>query len=170
MTLQHTPNTHVPPAPNLRVRLRRESPAHSHVDGAWWPYRNDLAAELPELLEHLSPRLGPIERVLFHLDEWSKTPAKLSFGERRVRLDGYRHHKPAHTILVRGVDGRTIGLLVIPPTTGSDTATAIMAGVTHSDDTSTVEDLLIVNTRDRRARTDRETAEQRWDNEGGATD
>lgn len=170
MTLQHTANTHMTPAPHLRVRLRREAPAHSHIDAAWQPYSNDLAAQLPELLEYLSPRLGPIERVLFHLDEWSKTPAKLPFGEREVRLDGYHYHKPAHTILVRGVDGHTIGLMVIPPTTGPDTATAIMAAATRPDDTSTVEDLLMVDARDRRARTDRETAEQRWDNEGGATD
>jgi hypothetical protein len=54
-----------PPDYTPRLRLKPKAPRSGYVDGAWWPYSNDLLKELPDLLAVLSVRLGPIERVLY---------------------------------------------------------------------------------------------------------
>src|ERR1700682_4019279 len=90
-----------PPPPDYtpRLRLKPKAPQSGYVDGAWWPRSDDLAAELPDLLAVLSVRLGRIDRVLYKLNEWAKTSAKLVTGGRAVRLDGYRR-QPTHTVEV----------------------------------------------------------------------
>ncbi len=37
-----------------RLRLKPKAPQSGYVDGAWWPYSDDLTAELPDLLAVLS--------------------------------------------------------------------------------------------------------------------
>ncbi|MGV9832800.1 DUF5994 family protein [Nocardia niigatensis] len=156
------------PSPRIpRLRLKPESSERGHVDGAWWPYSDDLTAELPDLLAELMPRLGPIARVIYHLDEWARAPAKIVVGASQVRLDGYRY-KPVHTVAVLGVDGTSIDLLIVPPMTGSDGAYATMTAAAHPNNVSTVDDLLMIDVRKRKVRTRTEAAEQRWASEGGA--
>ena len=60
-----------PPEHTPRLRLKPKAPHTGYVDGAWWPHSDDLTAELPDLLAVLSVRLGPIDRVLFKLTDWS---------------------------------------------------------------------------------------------------
>jgi hypothetical protein len=57
----------------LRLKLKPKAPTIGSVDGAWWPRSRDLAAELPALLAVLAVRLGPIERVGYHLGDWAPT-------------------------------------------------------------------------------------------------
>ncbi len=55
-------STHTGPQNTPRLRLKPKAPSTGHVDGAWWPHSDDLAAELPDLLAVLSVRLGPIDQ------------------------------------------------------------------------------------------------------------
>ena len=91
MTLQQdgvdTVRHYTPPEHTPRLRLKPKAPQSGHVDGAWWPHSDDLAAELPDLLAVLSVRLGRIDRVLYNVNEWAKPPSrKLETGGRLVRL------------------------------------------------------------------------------------
>ena len=123
-----------PPEYTPRLRLKPKAPQSGYVDGAWWPWSDDLANELPDLLAVLSVRLGRIERVMYHLGEWATAPAKATFGKRVVRLDGYRR-QPINTLEVRGVNRERILLLVVPPNTDSDQAHAtMMAAATPNND------------------------------------
>jgi uncharacterized protein DUF5994 len=129
-----------------RLRLKPKGRISGYVDGAWWPHSDDLAAELPDLLAVLSVRLGPIERVMFNVNEWAKSPAKLEAGGRAVRLDGYQQ-QPVNTVEVIGVNRGRIALLVVPTNSGADDAhTTLMAAATP-DDASTVDVLLAVPAR-----------------------
>jgi len=124
-----------------RLRLKPKARISGYVDGAWWPHSDDLTAELPDLLAVLSVRLGPIERVMFNVNEWATSPAKLSTGSRDVRLDGYQH-QPINTVEVIGVNRSRTALLVVPPDADPDVAhTTLMAAATPNDD-STVDGLL----------------------------
>jgi hypothetical protein len=93
-------------------RLRLEFDAVG-TGGVWRPRGTDLVTELPDLLTALGVRLGPIHRVIYHLDEWTTTPRILADAGRQVRLDGYRH-KSAHTVDVLGVRGDRLTLRVCP--------------------------------------------------------
>ncbi|MGO4615380.1 DUF5994 family protein [Nocardia sp. 2YAB30] len=134
---------------------------NTSTDGTWWPYSRDLSAELPDLLAALGNRLGPIHRVVYHLDEWDTAPRKLQNAGRRVRLDGYRH-KPSRTLDILGVGGTRITVLVSPPRTDADSARASMMDTANPHGTPTTGDPLGV--------ADIETigAQQCWDSEGGA--
>ena len=126
-----------PPDFTPRLRLKPKAPRSGYVDGAWWPWSDDLTGELPDLLAVLSVRLGRIERVMYNLGEWATAPAKAMLGERVVRLDGYRR-QPINTLEVRGVNRDRILLLVVPPTTDSDQAHAtMMSAATPNNNSST---------------------------------
>ncbi|MFE9326880.1 DUF5994 family protein [Nocardia sp. NPDC052278] len=105
---------HPPNSRRLRQELEFTTDAAGSVDGVWRPRGNDLVAELPDLLTAVATRLGPIHRVIYHLDEWAVAPRKLASGGRLVRLDGYRH-KDRHTLVVLGVSGAELTLVVVTP-------------------------------------------------------
>jgi hypothetical protein len=148
MTLQND-NTNVarrqtPPVHTPRLRLKPKAPLSGYVDGAWWPHSDDLAAELPDLLAVLSVRLGPIDRVIYSLNEWAKAPKKLATDGRTVRLDGYRL-QPVNTVEVLGLNCKKIVLLVVSPQAGPDQAHAIMMTAAGPNNALTVDSLLTVN-------------------------
>ena len=130
-----------PPDYTPRLRLKPKAPETGYVDGAWWPYSDDLTKELPDLLAVLSVRLGAIDRVLYNLSEWAKLPAKFATGGRKVRLDGYRL-QPINTLQVLGVNRNKILLLVVPPHTDPGHAHTIMMAAAAPNNDSTVDDLL----------------------------
>jgi len=130
-----------PPDYTPRLRLKPKAERTGYVDGAWWPWSDDLTKELPDLLAVLSVRLGPIERVLYNLGEWSTAPRKAMVGERMVRLDGYRH-QPINTLEILGVSRGRILLLVVPPATDPDQAHATMMAAAVPNDGSSVQGLL----------------------------
>jgi Family of unknown function (DUF5994) len=115
-----------------------------YIDGAWWPHSDDLTKELPDLLAVLSVRLGAIDRVLYNLGEWAKSPGKLQTGGRKVRLDGYRL-QPINTLEVLGVNRSKILLLVVPPLTNQGRAHSTMMAAAAPNNDSTVEGLLAVS-------------------------
>ncbi|MBE1551050.1 hypothetical protein GGC64_005110 [Mycobacterium sp. OAS707] len=134
---------HPGPEQTPRLRLKPKAPVSGHVDGAWWPQTDDLAAELPDLLAVLSVRLGTIDRVLYNLAEWAQMPKRLTTGGRAVRLDGYRL-QPANTLQVVGLGREKILLLVVPPHTDPDIAHDAMMTAAAPSDVTTVGDLLAI--------------------------
>ncbi|ORA21250.1 DUF5994 family protein [Mycobacterium aquaticum] len=124
-----------------RLRLKPKASHSGYVDGAWWPHTSDLGAELPDLLAVLSVRLGPIERVLYNVGEWSTAPTKLATGGRRVRLDGYQR-QPVNTIEVVGLDRDRIILLTVPAQTDPADAHGALMNAARPDNRSTVADIL----------------------------
>ena len=148
MTLDHSSAT-VPrssPEHTPRLRLKPKGRVSGYVDGAWWPQSADLTAELPDLLSVLSVRQGPIERVMFNVNEWAISPAKLFTGRRDVRLDGYLH-QPLNTVEVIGVNRSRTALLVVPPDADPDEAHATLMAAATPNDASTVDGLLTVTAR-----------------------
>jgi hypothetical protein len=144
MTLNESSTATAPrtsPEHTPRLRLKAKGRTSGYVDGAWWPHSDDLTAQLPDLLAVLSVRLGPIERVMFNVNEWAKYPVKLSTGGRAVRLDGYLH-QPVNTVEVIGVNRSRIALLVVPPNSDPDEAHATLMAAAILGDASTVDGLL----------------------------
>ncbi|MCM6777231.1 DUF5994 family protein [Nocardia sp. CDC159] len=154
------------PAHSLRLRIDSQPPHTGWVDGAWWPYGHDLTAELPALLAVLTIRLGPVHRVIYHLDDWHAAPTGFAAGGKWVRLDGLRRKQP-HTLDVFGLTGGRAALLVVPPRTDACSARVTMAAAADRGNESTVTDLLGVG-RNAADATEMAVAEQRWAAEGGA--
>ncbi|WP_280383516.1 DUF5994 family protein [Nocardia wallacei] len=169
-----------PPAPAIavrhkssgyspRLRVAPESRRPRPVDGAWWPHGDDLVAELPDLLAVLTARLGPIDRVIYHLDTWAPAPGKAAIEGRRVHLDGYRY-RPAHTIDVVPLRGTALALLIIPPHTTRDSAEAAMTAAADPHNASTAASLLAFTAPQHdEVGVEIGGAEQRWESEGGST-
>jgi len=154
--------THSPPDDRTpRVLLKAHVQKTGYVDGAWWPYSDQLATELPGLLTVLATRLGTIRRVAYHLGEWASTRGELAFNGQTVRLDGY-HHDTADTIEILGARNRRLVLLVVPPYTDAHHAFTTMTCASGADNESTVDELLMIGARERAARTGRAAALRRW--------
>ncbi|MGZ3146446.1 DUF5994 family protein [Lentzea chajnantorensis] len=60
----------------LRLQLKPPGAALGPVDGGWWPWSDELAAELPVLVTALGARLGPVNRVSYRLDTWTTVARK----------------------------------------------------------------------------------------------
>ncbi|BAX94563.1 hypothetical protein MSG_04448 [Mycobacterium shigaense] len=129
------------PHPRPRLRLKPKAPSTGYVDGAWWPHSDILAEELSNLLAVLTIRLGPIERVIYNLGDWAKTPNQVQLGGRAVQLGGYSG-QPVDTVQVIGTNGPKLVLLVIPPETAHDSAHDAMMSAAARDNAGTIEALL----------------------------
>jgi hypothetical protein len=130
-----------PPVDTPRLRLKPKALPTGYVDGAWWPHSDDLVAEVPDLVAVLSVRLGPIDRVIYHLEEWQPAPRRMTIDGRAIRLAGY-HRQPKDTIEVQGVDRKRLILAVVPPTSDDAQAHDAMMAAASPDNDSTVQDLL----------------------------
>jgi Family of unknown function (DUF5994) len=152
----------------LRLKLKPKAPTIGSVDGAWWPRSRDLAAELPALLAVLAVRLGPIERVGYHLGDWAPTVRKIRVDGPVVHLGGYRSQH-ADTVDVLGAKLR-LTLLVIPPETTHQAAHDALMTAGHRGNTDDVEHLLTARPPTpltERTDDEAEAAEQRWALDGG---
>lgn len=135
-----------PPDHTPRLRLKPKAQRTGYVDGAWWPWSDDLESELADLLAVLSVRLGPVQRVMYNLGEWASAPRKAEVGDRVIRLDGYRR-QPVNTIEVLGMTSRIV-LLVVPPATDSELAHATMMAAAAPSSDASVASLLLVGAAD----------------------
>ncbi|MBF6172352.1 MULTISPECIES: DUF5994 family protein [Nocardia] len=141
--------------------LKADSAKTGYVDGAWWPYSGDLAAELPTVLTPLAARLGTVHRVTYRLHEWPSAPAELVFAGQVVRLDGFSHGT-VHTVEVSGPRDRRLVLLVVAPGTPAHRAFSVLTSASGKNNESTVEELLMIGRRARAVRTGRAAALRRW--------
>ncbi|WP_436498998.1 DUF5994 family protein [Actinokineospora sp. HUAS TT18] len=136
MDLSHELSEHT-----LRLRLRPKAPASGYVDGAWWPHSHDLSAELPSLLAVLNVRLGRVERVSYHLADWSAAPRRVNIDGDMTRLGGFTAQS-AHTVDMIAADGRRLTLLVVPPDTDESAAHGTMMNASQRDNTDTIAELM----------------------------
>ncbi|MEU7786197.1 DUF5994 family protein [Amycolatopsis sp. NPDC049159] len=120
------PNTTPSASPATEARLRLTTAATGRFDGAWWPHARDLSAELPALLGAVTERLGRIDRVTYHLEEWPAPHRRLAFDEGVVRLEGFRS-QAAGSLTVIGWNRKRLTLAVVPPETGPETAERVLA-------------------------------------------
>lgn len=131
------------PAVNSTVRLSL-SPVldrRAAVDGAWWPYSRDAAAELPGLIAAVDRRLERTTlRIGVYPGTWNHVPRRISARGRQVKVGWFPCTDPrVITMVFAGAE--TVTLLIIPPGTASEPETAALtpapAGVTRlrSEDT-----------------------------------
>ncbi|MGW2663487.1 DUF5994 family protein [Nocardia tengchongensis] len=147
--------------PSTRLLLKPVAPKTGYVDGAWWPYSDDLVTELPRLLTALTKRLSAVHLVAYHLAEWDRAPAELVFDDQPVRLDS-QSRTTSHTVDLLGSDNRRLLLLVVPSGSDPGDAYAAMTSAATTNNTSTAADLLQIGIRKRRERKQRAAAVRRW--------
>ncbi|WP_232840005.1 MULTISPECIES: DUF5994 family protein [Nocardia] len=127
------------PAPTRTQRLlmREGDSVAGQVDGAWWPWTDNLTAELHDLVSALTGRLGTTVRIGF---DWNA----VSISQRRIdRADGIDIIGPGvdqagDTIRLFGADGTHATLLVVAAHTSPDEAYDKMRNVSVSAELSTV--------------------------------
>jgi hypothetical protein len=96
------------------------------VDGAWWPFTRDATAELPSLISAVDQRLGrAVLRVGLYRDAWEHIPRRIPARGRQIRVGWFRSADP-YMITLSIAGTAPITLLVIPPGTTNDTATAAL--------------------------------------------
>lgn len=148
--------------PRPRLTLKPRAPVTGFVDGGWWPRSRDLPTEVSALLAVLEVRLGPVESVSYHLDDWGPTPRRIMIDGSLVRLAGYRSQHP-DTIDVIGARLR-LTLLVVPPDVSAQVAHGALMAAGHRGNTDTVETLLLAADT---GVVDGDVAEPRWELDGG---
>jgi hypothetical protein len=124
-----------------RLHMKPESSATTgFVDGGWWPRSRDLSAEVPALLAALSSRLGRVERVSYHLQDWDPAARKIAVDGAIVRLGGFRSQR-ADTVDVIAATGR-VTLLVVPPDATPGTADRALTTAGNRGNSDSVPELL----------------------------
>lgn len=123
-----------------RLQLKPDAPVTGRVDGGWWPRSRDLPAEMPALLIGLTDRIGIVESVSYHLDDWGPTARRISLDGRVVRLAGFRSQHPG-TVDVIGPRHR-VTLLVVSPQAAPEAAHAAMTAAGRRGNTDEIAALL----------------------------
>jgi hypothetical protein len=149
----------------VRLRLKPAHRSCGFVQGAWWPRATELGSELPVLLAALSLRVGPIDSVLYHENDWSQAPPSIKHQGDNVIVSA-RQEWP-NVISLFGPRFGRLDLLVVPPYTEATHAYNIVTTAAGINDASTPEDLL-GNTRRSDDRLLSTTALGRWEADGGA--
>jgi hypothetical protein len=106
---------------------------HGALDGAWWPYTNDLVAELPALIAGVDAWLAArdpgrrelVSRVAVGWHAWNQIPDRTEIGGRRVQV-GWFSNIDVHTVSVSCPNGSHYDLLVVPPDSLHDAAASVM--------------------------------------------
>ncbi|GAB2735176.1 DUF5994 family protein [Streptomyces bullii] len=118
MTSAPTPAS-PPPAPS-GVRLRLAAQQHAdrtarRIDGAWWPWTYDLAAELPGLLGELPCAWGRISSVRVDGGGWTACPERMIVAGQPVRVRRTQSPKAFHALCLLAPGRGRWDLLVVPP-------------------------------------------------------
>jgi hypothetical protein len=150
---------------NLRMRLKPAHRSCGFVQGAWWPRSTELGSELPALLAAMSLRVGSIDSVLYHENDWS--PAPLSIKHQGAQVVLSTHQKWPNVVSLFGPRFGRLDLLVVPPYTEPTRAYNVVMTAASVNDASTPDHLLGI----RRHAEDRllsPIALDRWEADGGA--
>lgn len=143
-------SSHQPDDSATRVAYRVFRPGlDPRLHGVWWPRSNDLAAELPAVVESLDRRGFAVEWVSFSRTTWAGAGQQLLIAGRVIRMGSYRAIDP-HLVSLSGRDGRArIDLLVVPPDSLPTTAARLFSRVVDWDDHMTAGDVLAAVEADR---------------------
>ncbi|WP_449060247.1 DUF5994 family protein [Planomonospora algeriensis] len=111
----------------VRISLDPVLGRRDALDGAWWPYSRDAAAELPGLISAIDQRLGRTTlRVGLHPDAWEHIPRRIPARGRQIKVGWFRSTRPYLVTLILA-DAEPVTLLVIAPRTAEGPATAALA-------------------------------------------
>lgn len=171
-TIQHTPGTdETYEAPGsaqpLRLSLIPVGSASARIDGAWWPYSRDLAAELPALTHELDVRWDRITRVTVNPTYWPVIPHKVQVNGHVVKVGWFKEEQDPHQLMLLSYRLGRWDLLVIPPQTPPATAAWLLSAAADPLRTSTGSQLMEEAERRVAGRT-QEAPEATWDSEGGS--
>jgi len=135
-------NHEVTKADALRFVCRDPVFADDPVHGAWWPRSRNLEDELPALLRALDLGGHEVTRVMFGTRGWESSPRQIAYAGRVVRLVGY-YSQSAHSIVLVDTTGvRQLNLLVIPPDTVDEVASAALAMAGRDGGTERLNEIL----------------------------
>jgi hypothetical protein len=106
------------------VRLALANQLGSLLDGAWWPHSSSLAAELPELVDALSSRLGEIIAISINWSSLESSPDLDAVNRPRI---GDAAPVVGHQRLMMVAGSRAgANLLVVPCRTSAALATMLL--------------------------------------------
>ncbi|MEV4579987.1 DUF5994 family protein [Nonomuraea jabiensis] len=159
----------------LRLSLHPVPNRRAVVDGAWWPYSRDAAAELPGLIAAVDRLLDRVTlRIGVHRDVWQSIPRRIPARGRQVRIGWFRHTDPRLITLIFSA-GEPVVLLVIPPDTAAGPAEATLKLTTQDTAGLSIDDILTgarlpPNPTPPHSASARDGSDgsARWDNEGGS--
>ncbi|MEQ4722612.1 DUF5994 family protein [Nonomuraea sp. B19D2] len=128
----------------LRLSLHPVLDRRAVVDGAWWPYSRDAAAELPGLIAAVDRLLDRVTlRIGLHRDAWQSIPHRIPARGRQVRIGWFRHTDPRLITLIFAA-GEPVVLLVIPPGTAAGPAEAMLKLTAQDTAGLSLDDILTV--------------------------
>ncbi|WP_328806139.1 DUF5994 family protein [Streptacidiphilus fuscans] len=165
-------------SPALRLALRStDTPSTLRIgalDGAWWPRSDDLARELPSLVEMLDRLWGRITRVNVNPTNWQPLPHEVPVPGHVVKVGWFTTEQDPHKLLLMSYRLGRWDLLVIPPQTSQAAAARLMAAATDQDGAPGASEIIAAE-HGRHADADLLAAppsdsvpESVWESEGGA--
>lgn len=101
------------PVRPLRLRMAKDA-GRNALDGGWWPYSRDLAAELGDLVEWMPPEHGRIVGALYSPPDWDPSPRQIPLRNGIIRV-GSLPRDDTHVILLTLRDRRVLTIAVVPP-------------------------------------------------------
>ncbi|GAQ66551.1 DUF5994 family protein [Streptomyces scabiei] len=116
--------------PAARLALRPPTFPPGPVSGAWWPRSDDLAAELPALIEAFDTSWGRVTRMAAHRGIWRPAPCDLPVTGHTVRAAWYMSGFDPHTVRLFAYGLGRRDLLVVPPGTEKAAAERLMRAAT----------------------------------------
>lgn len=137
-----TPAGPSPRLPRLpRLALEAPSTGRGMFDGAWWPRSDDATEELPDLVAAIGAHGGRVVRVGIHRPHWHRIPHTVVIGgSHPVRVSPVS--TTAHTVVLTRSLRDQLLLLVVPPDTDTDAASAAMTAAATADSRTNAADLL----------------------------
>ena len=132
-----TGSSGLPPRMQMRVSVRD----HEILDGGWWPRSRDLLAELPGLIDALTPSYGRIRKIMLNDAVWHNRFRRLAVGADVVRIGWFTTLESSLLILFTDRNER-LDLLVVPPAAPSAVAQHAMAVAASSANMVRAADIL----------------------------
>ncbi|GAA0349806.1 DUF5994 family protein [Actinoallomurus spadix] len=98
----------------VRLGLDPVRAGRGSLDGAWWPYSQDAAAELPGLIAAVDQRLGRTTlRICLHTDAWEHVPGCIPARGRQIEVGRLYGTDPRLvTLMFAGTDA--VNLVTMP--------------------------------------------------------
>ncbi|MET8327552.1 DUF5994 family protein [Streptomyces sp. NPDC005181] len=131
-----------PIVPGVAVlRMEMTPNREGTFDGAWWPRTRHVASQLPDLIDALTARLGPVARVGLDASAWDDAPGHLVIKGRTVRID-WSAVDDSTMIVTRGHQDH-FSFLVIPSQATAAAARAAMAMAVQDGNSASAEQILM---------------------------
>ncbi|MGX9789685.1 DUF5994 family protein [Mycobacterium sp. MMS18-G62] len=107
------------------VRFTLASSLADGLNGAWWPHTSSIARELPDLIDGLRPRLGPIIDIGLNWSPVEGVPELDLLNRRGVAATPGRETRHLRVMTLTGKHARA-HLLVVPCRTSQSLAVMVL--------------------------------------------